>query len=178
MGDWAREVLDFWFALAPERHWSRDEALDAEVRQRFGALWREQRVRRPDSFLAAAEPALAAIILLDQFPRNMFRDSGRAFASDDLAREVALAAIDRGFDGQAERERRHFFYMPLQHSERMADQERSVALFEALGNARMLDFARRHHAVIARFGRFPHRNPLLGRESTAQELAFGLETPW
>jgi uncharacterized protein (DUF924 family) len=178
MDDWTRAVLDFWFGLPPERHWRRDAEVDAQITRRFGPLWREQRLRRPETFLSAAEATLAAIILLDQFPRNMFRGSGRAFSSDRLARSVAVAALDRALDQQVERERRHFFYMPLQHSEALADQERSLALFEALGDAQNLEFARKHHAVIARFGRFPHRNPLLGRESTAEELAFGLETPW
>jgi len=108
----------------------------------------------------------------------MFRDDPRAFATDQLARSVVNAAIARGHDRQVAPERRHFFYLPLEHSEDLADQDRSVALFERLGNEGYLRYATKHRDVIARFGRFPHRNALLGRPSTEEERAFGLEQPW
>lgn len=175
---WHDAVLAFWFGLDEERHWKVDPQIDAAISARFGALWAEQRGQPPDDFLGSAEQALAAILLFDQFPRNMFRDDIRAFATDPLARQVAAAAIDRGLDREVEAKSRHFFYLPFEHSEAIADQDRAIALFEALGNDRYLDFARKHRDVIVRFGRFPHRNALVGRQSTADEEAFGLEADW
>jgi uncharacterized protein (DUF924 family) len=175
---WQEAVLDFWFGLDPQRHWRRDAALDGEVTARFEALWREQQQQLAASFTGSAEQALAAIILFDQFPRNMFRGHRRSFATDSVARRIATAAVERGFDRQVPVDRRHFFYMPFQHSEKLADQERSLALFEALGSDYHMGFARKHHDVIARFGRFPHRNEMLGREPTEDEKAFGPEPAW
>ena len=120
----------------------------------------------------SARGCLALIVLLDQFSRNMFRGTARAFAADAKALSVACAALDRGFDQEAPAVLRSFFYLPFEHSEVLADQERSVALFEALGDADGLDYAIRHHDIIARFGRFPHRNELLGRENTPEESTF------
>ncbi len=176
--DWHWQVLGFWFGLTDEQHWRRDAELDAEIARRFEGLWQEQKGRAAEELAGSPEQALAAIILFDQFPRNMFRDDPRAFATDGLAQAVAKAAIERGYDRQIAPERRHFFYLPLEHSEELADQERCVELFERLGNDRYLEHARQHHDVIARFGRFPHRNAVLGRESSAEERAFGLEQPW
>ena len=178
MSDWTRDILDFWFGLAPERHWRVDPVLDAEIVTRFGALWEEQRHRPAGDFLASPDDALAAIILFDQFPRNMFREDARAFASDSLARAITKEALDRGYDQETAKERRHFFYLPLEHSEDLEDQDRSVALFEKLGSAEYLDYAVKHRDVIVRFGRFPHRNAVLGRASTEEEIAFGLEPAW
>ena len=178
---WADEVLAFWFGLAPERHWTKDEALDAEITDRFKELWEAEWIASKDGldqYLTSADQALGAIILFDQFPRNMFRGSGHSFATDPLARRIADAAIERGYDQELGPERRVFMYLPFEHSEALSDQDRSVALFESLGDARYLDFARKHREVIARFGRFPHRNAMLGRESTAEEQAFGLEPAW
>jgi uncharacterized protein (DUF924 family) len=175
---WTAEILDFWFGLEEQRHWRKDPALDAEIQQRFEALIGEQTGWEPETFLGAADDALAAVILFDQFPRNIYRDDARAFATDPLARRIASEAIERGYDQQVSAERRLFFYLPFEHSEEIADQDRSVALTAALGNADWAEFARKHRDVIARFGRFPHRNAALGRESTAAEIAFGLEPAW
>jgi len=178
--DWRRGLLDFWFGLPPEQHWHRDEAVDAEIARRFAAAWHEEQAHAAQHFLnGSAEDVLAAILLFDQVPRNMFRNDPRAYATDPLARAVAAAAVARGTDQAIAHGRRHFVYMPLEHSEDLADQERSVALYEQLGDETYLDFARKHRDVIARFGRFPHRNPVLGRAPLSpEEKAFEREQPW
>ena len=178
MSDWASEILSFWFALDPEQHWKQDDALDAEIENRFLDLWEEQSGRVAEDFLGSAREALAAVILFDQFPRNMFRGDARSFATDHLALKIAKAAIDKGHDERLPGEQRGFLYMPFQHSEDLDDQQRSVLLFTALGDAEMLHYARLHHDVIARFGRFPHRNATLGREPRPDEIAAGDVTPW
>ncbi len=172
------EVLAFWFGLEKARHWRRDPESDAQIANRFGRLWEERQNSGIENFLASPGKALAAVILFDQFPRNMFRDDPRAFATDPLARRIAAAALDRAHDRAVPSERRNFLYMPFQHSEDLADQLRSVALFEALGDAELLGHARSHRDTIARFGRFPHRNLLLGRVSTEEEHASGKDAPW
>lgn len=175
---WQQDILDFSFSLNQEQHWKVDPALDAACRERFFDPWEEQRSRPAADFLGSPEEALAAILLFDQMPRNMFRGDPRSFATDSLARDIAAAAVDRGFDARLTEERRIFLYLPFEHSEELADQDRSVALFEAIGNDFYTDFARKHRDVIARFGRFPHRNEVLGRPSTEEEIAFGLEPAW
>lgn len=178
MTRWQGDVLDFWFGLTPEQWWTQDGALDAKIRARFLELWEAERARPPGDFTASADEALAAIILFDQCPRNMFRDDPRAFATDPLARAIAEAALAKGFFEALPAERKTFLVQPLEHSEALADQERSVELFHRIGNPETLDFALKHRDVIARFGRFPHRNKLLGRESTDAEVEFGLTPPW
>ena len=175
---WVRDVLGFWFAQPPERWWKADEAFDEEVRRRFLTVWEEQRQRLAGDFLDAPDHALAAIILFDQFPRNMFRGHADQFATDPLALAVAKGAAERGYDDGMAAERRQFLYMPFQHSEERRDQERSLLLFAALGLPEQLRYARLHHDVIARFGRFPHRNAILGRKPRADELAAGDVVPW
>jgi uncharacterized protein (DUF924 family) len=176
---WQEAVLNFWFGLPPERHWRVDEALDRQIAERFERLWDCERSRGESArFLVSPDTALAAVILFDQFPRNMFRGTARQFATDGLARSIAEAALDRGFDTALPADRRLFLYMPFEHSEDLADQDRSVALFEVLGDPFYIGFARKHRDVIARFGRFPHRNAMLGRENTQEEQAFGLEPAW
>ena len=167
---WAGEVLAFWFdELSPDDWWGHSADLDAGIARRFGALWESEREREAADFLASAAEALAAVILFDQFPRNLFRGTARAFATDPLALAVARRAIERGFDEGMSEAQRQFLYMPFMHSEELADQERSVALFEALGDLEALAFAREHHDIVARFGRFPHRNAALGRATLPQE---------
>jgi uncharacterized protein (DUF924 family) len=175
---WQDEILAFWFGLEPEQWWKTDPELDRTIGDCFLTLWKEQREAVPESFLARAEGALPAVILFDQFPRNMFRGHAEQFSTDPLALAVAKGAIDRGFDDLVPPERRAFFYMPFEHSERIEDQKRSLLLFTALGDAHLLGYARRHHDVIARFGRFPHRNEILGRTPRAEELAAGDVVPW
>jgi uncharacterized protein (DUF924 family) len=170
--DWAAALLDFWFNQVGEEGWySHDPALDQHCIDRFAVLWSEKRTLPPESFLDRADDALAAVLLFDQLPRNMFRGQAQAFATDSIAREVARGAIALGYDIQIGGAGRLFFYMPFQHSEDLADQELSLSLFEGTGDARSLDFARQHHATIARFGRFPHRNAALGRTTLPAEAA-------
>lgn len=167
------EVLKFWFEeLAPEDWYKRDAARDAEIRKRFGSLYEKLKEAVPPDWLMSPRGFLAAIIVLDQFPRNMFRDDPRAFATDAAALELAKRAIAAGIDLKLPPVERAFVYLPFQHSEVLADQARSLELFTALGAPLNLDFARRHQDIIERFGRFPHRNAVLGRASTEQELAF------
>ena len=170
---WIAAVDRFWFEELPSEAWFRpDEAVDAMIRARFGGLYEE--LKRDGAARAAATPAgvLAAVIVLDQFPRNMFRGSPAAYATDAAALALAQRAVDAGFDRGIDPRRRQFLYLPFMHSEDPAMQARSVALCRDLGDAEALDFAERHRAIIDHFGRFPHRNAVLGRASTAAEIAF------
>jgi len=173
-----RAILDFWFALDREDWWRPGPELDARIRKRFEGLWEEQREHVPEHFLGSAEEALAATILFDQFPRNMFRGHADQYSTDHLALVIAKAAVDKGFDEQVETEERIFFYMPFQHSEDLAEQDRGVLLVTALGDANYLSYAKKHRDVIARFGRFPHRNAILGRAPRPDEIAAGNVDPF
>jgi uncharacterized protein (DUF924 family) len=175
---WTREVLDFWFAQKPETWWSADEEFDSEVRERFLEHWEEQQQRLVESFLGSPDEALAAVILFDQFPRNMFRGDARTYATDHMALAIAKAAVGQGYDETLGKDERTFLYMPYQHSEVLADQQRSLALFSALDDPELLRFAKLHHDVIERFGRFPHRNAILGRAPRPDEVAAGNVVPW
>jgi len=176
------EVLDYWFGPAPDlasrrRLWfGKDAATDAEILRRFEDLHRAALAGELDAWLAAPASALALVIALDQFPRNMYRDTARAFAADAKALASAREALAQGHDRRLLPAQRLFLYLPFEHSEDLAEQRRSVKLFAALDNeagmADAYDFALRHYCVIARFGRFPHRNASLGRASTPEELAF------
>lgn len=169
----AREVLDFWYgALTPEQWWKRDATVDAEIVLRFASLYERLADEVSKEWLASPGGRLAAIIVLDQFPRNIFRDEPRAFATDDRALEIAEQTIAAGEDTSLSQSERAILYMPYQHSEDGAVQARSVELFEALGDANQLEFAIKHKQIIDRFGRFPHRNKMLGRDSTAEEVEF------
>jgi uncharacterized protein (DUF924 family) len=174
----AQAVLDFWFAHGWDDWWKPNAAFDAEIRDRFLPLWEEERDGLPEHFLGTADDALAAIVLFDQFPRNMFRGHADQFSTDPLALAIARGAIERGYDDGMTSAQRGFLYMPFQHSEDLADQRRSLLLFTALGNDAQLNYARRHYEVIEQFGRFPHRNAVLGRKPTALEAAAGEVVPW
>jgi len=163
----AKCVLDFWFGLAPDRHFAKDEALDREIAERFGVLRDRVFADRAASWRDEPDTLLAAIILLDQFSRNLHRGNAEAFAADNLAVSLTLHAIERGWEANYSPEQRAFLYMPLMHAEDVPLQTLSIEKFEALGNANNLKFARDHAAVIARFGRFPSRNAALSRASTA-----------
>jgi len=173
---WVAELLRFWFEETPPSRWfAKDDDFDRAVRARFLAAHEAAAALDLAACLADADTALAAAIALDQLPRNMFRDTPRAFATDARARAVAEGAIAAGFDAQLPAERRQFLYLPLEHAEDAGAQARSVALFAALG-PEYVRWAEAHKAIIDRFGRFPHRNAILGRPSTPEELAF-LEEP-
>jgi uncharacterized protein (DUF924 family) len=174
----AQAVLDFWFSHGWDDWWKPNPAFDAAIRERFLPLWEVERDGLPEQFLGAGDDALAAIILFDQFPRNMFRGHADQFSTDPLALAIAKGAIERGYDDGMTSEQRGFLYMPFEHSEDLADQRRSLLLFTALGNAAQLDYARNHYEVIEQFGRFPHRNKILGRKPTALEAAAGEVVPW
>jgi len=166
------DIVNYWFdELGPARWWTRSAETDETIRERFLDLWHDWRSRTPESFLGSPDEALAGVILFDQFPRNMFRGSAEAFSTDSLALAIAKGAVDKGLDDAMTPDQRSFLYMPFQHSEVLDDQERSIALFTALGIQNSLDFAHEHHDIIARFGRFPHRNAVLGRAMRPGEEA-------
>ena len=178
MNDWRRDVLTYWFGLDPESWWRRDPSVDEAIRERFEHLWSQKRQLPVSAFLDDPLTALAAVILFDQFPRNMFRGDAEQFATDHLALAIARAAVDSGLDDKLQSKERGFLYMPFEHSESLADQKRSLQLFTALGDDYLLGFAKKHHDVIERFGRFPHRNAILGRAPRPAEVAAGGVTPW
>ncbi len=166
------EVLSFWRAAGPDKWFEADEDFDQTIRSRFLSVHTAAARGELAAFEKSAEGGLALVILLDQFPRNMFRGSARAFATDHLARAVADRAIAGGFDLAVDETMRPFFYLPFMHSELLADQDRCLRLHEALGDPEQKRFAVMHRDIIAKFGRFPHRNRALGRETTPAEQAF------
>jgi uncharacterized protein (DUF924 family) len=166
------DILSFWRAAGRDRWYRRDDPFDAEVRRRYLALWRKASAGGLSFWEASDDGALALTIVLDQFPRNMFRDDALTFSSDALARDVAARAIDRGVDTRIEPVLLEFLYMPFMHSEHLPDQLRCVELFRGTENAENLGYAEQHAEIIRRFGRFPHRNRMLGRETTPEEQAF------
>ena len=176
--DWRADVLKFWFGLDYDHWFNSEPSLDDRIKLRFLKAWAEKRQLPPDTFLADPLTALAGVILFDQFPRNMFRGDAEQFATDPLALATARGAVDRGFDDHLTPDERAFLYLPFEHSENMADQDRSVLLFTALGDPRYLKYAKLHHHIIERFGRFPHRNAILGRASRPDERAAGDVVPW
>jgi uncharacterized protein (DUF924 family) len=166
------DVLTFWRTAGPEKWFAKNDAFDAEIKGRFLPTYEAAAAGQLAEWEATPEGALALTIVLDQFPRNMFRNDARAFAADASARAVADRALARGFDRQVPARERMFFYLPLEHSENPADQERCCALFRALGDADLLRWAELHADIIRRFGRFPHRNAVLGRKTTPAERDF------
>ena len=176
--DWRAEVLRFWFGLKPEQWWSGGAELDQRIRHNFLPLWEEKRHLTVDAFLTDPLTAAAAVILFDQFPRNMFRGHADTYATDPLALAIAKGAVARGFDKELAPDERKFLYMPFQHSENLDDQNRAVSLFTELGDQHQLGYAKHHRDIVAKFGRFPHRNAVLGRQSRPEEIAAGADKPW
>lgn len=166
------DVLDFWFRAGPAAWFAKSDTFDAEIREKFGTLVDAAASGACDRWEEKPHSALALILLLDQFPRNLFRGSPRAFATDAKAREIADAVIGRGFDKAYPVPQKKFFYLPFEHSEDMADQERFIDLMMASNDEDGLNWGFRHMELIRRFGRFPHRNGVLGRETTEAEAAF------
>ena len=166
------EVIAFWRAAGPDRWFAKDESFDAECRARFLVTHEAAAAGELNEWELSPDGALALCLLLDQFPRNMFRGTRRAYRTDPVAVDVADRAIERGHDKAVDPSLRRFFYLPFMHSEELADQERSVALAEAMGDEDTLKWARHHRDIVAKFGRFPHRNAILGRAGTPEEAAF------
>jgi len=170
---WRKEVHDFWFnELSTEDWFVKNEAVDQQISKRFLALYEHVAKSEPERHVNTGLGALSAIIVLDQFPRNMFRGSPRSFATDQLALAISQAAIALKLDEGLAMNERQFLYMPYMHAEDAGAQARCVELFTSFNNENLLDFAVRHSQIIDRFGRFPHRNEILGRSSTQQEIAF------
>ncbi len=167
------EVLSFWFEQnGPKQWWTRDPRFDAEIRSRFGATHRRAVLGELHGWRDTPAGRLAEIVVLDQFSRNLYRDDARAFAADGMALALAQEAVRIGADQSVPPVQRQFFYMPYQHSESRQIHEDAMALFERLEEPEALDYERRHKAIIDRFGRYPHRNEVLGRSSTDEEIAF------
>jgi uncharacterized protein (DUF924 family) len=166
------DILAFWRGAGPDRWYTPDDAFDAEVRRRFLDLWRQAAAGDLSSWEASDDGALALVIVLDQFPRNMFRGDAMTYASDALAREVAHRAIERGVDARVDPVLRQFLHLPFMHSEHLADQLRCIELSREAGDTESLKWAEHHADIIRRFGRFPHRNGILGRATTPEEQAF------
>jgi uncharacterized protein (DUF924 family) len=165
---WVDEVLKFWFdELRPAAWFRTDPKVDAEIRCRFLGLWERFRAAPPE--VSDPKAAVAAVVVLDQFPRNLFRSQPEAYATDAQALAIARAALDQGWDRGLGEPERQFLYMPFQHSEDAADQRRSLELFSTLSIPDAARSAEEHKAIIDRFGRFPHRNAVLGRASTPAE---------
>lgn len=168
-----QDVIDFWFSeLEPKQWWSKDPQLDQQIQARFGAVHSKAKAGELFLWRDTAKGSLAEIIILDQFSRNIFRDKPEAFACDPLALALAQAAISKGFDQQLSPVARGFMYLPFMHSESQVIHQQAVKLFRLLGNDEQLDFELRHKAIIDKFGRYPHRNEILGRASTAAEIEF------
>jgi uncharacterized protein (DUF924 family) len=171
----ARQVLEFWFdpaldaAERNKRWFGKDEGFDAEIRRRFLDLYEEGAAARLDAWKGSVRECLALVILLDQFPRNMFRGEARAFAADTLARDAARALLPRA--DELSPDERLFAWLPFEHSESLDDQNLACELIAPLGEE-LLRYAERHRQIIERFGRFPHRNAILGRSSTPEEIEF------
>ncbi|MEN8171234.1 MAG: DUF924 family protein [Pseudomonadota bacterium] len=166
-------ILHFWYSERVRPLWFRSTPqFDKEIRQRFEATWQAARDGRLAHWESDADGALALVIVLDQFPLNMYRKQAQSFSTEAQAREVARRAIDRGWDSELNASGKAFLYLPFMHSENLDDQDRSIALYEAAGLKDNMRYARHHREIVRRFSRFPHRNDTLGRESTKEELAW------
>ncbi len=176
--DWRARVLKFWFGLQRDQWWNANPELDSRIRDDFLDLWSEKRQLPAASFTTDPLTALAGVILFDQFPRNMFRGHAEQFATDLLALGIAKGAVDRELDDHLPPIERNFLYLPFEHSEKLDDQNRSVLLQTATGDEEFTNAALKHREVIRKFGRFPHRNAILGRASRAAEIAAGDVFPW
>lgn len=166
------DILTFWTNAGPQKWYAAKPAFDETIRLKFEPTHHIAARGGYDDWAVTPQGALALLILLDQFPRNLYRNSAHAFATDPKARAIARMAAEKGWHAQVEPPMRQFMLLPFEHSEEIADQDYGLALAEALGDPEMIKWHRIHRDVIARFGRFPHRNPALGRTTTAEEQAF------
>jgi uncharacterized protein (DUF924 family) len=165
------DVVSFWRDAGPEKWFKKDADFDRAIQERFASLHADAAAGRKQDWAKTPEGALALILVLDQFSRNMFRGTPKAFSQDEMACAIARQAVDAGFDEKVAPELRFFMYMPFEHTEAIAEQERCVLLIHAIAPS-VLPYARDHERIIRRFGRFPHRNPILGRHTTPAEQAF------
>lgn len=167
------DILNFWYTPPMPQHWfNSSPAIDTAIRERFEHTWAEAKAGNLEAWQESAEGCLALCIVLDQFPLNMYRGEARSFSTEQQAVAVTKYAVAQGFDQQLPPERVMFLYMPLMHSEHLVDQDESVRLFTAVGLTENARFAEHHRSIVQRFGRFPHRNAALGRESTPAELEY------
>lgn len=178
VSDWRSDVLKFWFGLQPKQWWNGGPELDHRIRQKFLKLWAEKRQLPVEAFLTDALTAVAAVILFDQLPRNMFRGHADAYSTDHIALAIAKAAVGKDLDEELQKPERKLLYMPFLHSEHLDDQDRALLLFTKIGDDEQIKYARHHRDVIARFGRFPHRNAILGRTPRTDEIAAGDVSPF
>lgn len=177
--DLIKEILDFWFSEEVKPKWFRStHEFDELIRQRYEKTWGLARAGTYDYWEQEPEGALALVIILDQFPLNMFRDDARQYSTEARAREVARHSIEKGFDKDMQAAQRAFLYLPFMHSESLEDQDFAVQLYQQAGLEDNLRYAQHHRDVIQRFGRFPHRNEALGRESTEQEIEYLKKSNW
>lgn len=168
-----KEILDFWFSPEISKLWFKSTPeFDRLLAERYQGLWSQASRGELDHWSETGEGCVALVIVLDQFPLNMFRGQAKSFSSEEKSIEIARQAIQQGLDTGLSDEYRSFLYMSFMHSENIDDQEQSVSLFSALGRDGNLHFARHHRSIVERFGRFPHRNKILGRESTAEEIEY------
>ena len=173
-----QDIIDFWFAEATRKLWFHSTPeFDARLRESYLETWDQARRGDLDHWRDSADGCLALVILLDQFPLNMFRGQADSFATEAQSREVARHALAQGFDRDMPAEHKAFLYMPFMHSEQLKDQQLALRLFDQPGLESNLRFARHHHDIVARFGRFPHRNAALGRDSTPAEIEYLNSTP-
>ena len=166
------DILTFWTNAGPAKWFAAKPAFDEAIRLKFEGLHHAAARGEYDDWAVTPEGALALLIVLDQFPRNLYRKSGHAFATDPKARAIARAAVENGWHTRVDPQLRQFMLLPFQHSEDLTDQDLGLSLAESLGDAELTKWHRIHRDIIARFGRFPHRNPMLGRKTTAEEQAF------
>ncbi|MDA0782417.1 MAG: DUF924 domain-containing protein [Proteobacteria bacterium] len=168
-----QEILNFWFSdNARDKWFIKDESFDNEIKKLFLATYKKAKLDKENAFEGSPEGLLALVITLDQFPRNIFRDKKEAFAADNIALKAANDAIKKNYDKKLTNEQRKFLYMPFMHSEDIRDQRTCVALFNRIKDQQSVDYALKHKEIILRFSRFPHRNEILGRKSTDEELKF------
>ena len=167
-----QDVINFWIEAGPKKWWKKDDGFDTEILNRFGALHNKACAGELDLWAETPDGALALILMLDQFSRNLFRNSPRAFAQDAHCAALVRAQMQRGADREMHPEISHFCYLPLMHSEVLEDQEMCIAEMRRLDNKPSLKAAIEHRDIIAQFGRFPHRNAVLGRQTTPEEQAF------
>jgi len=173
MEEQASELLDYWFSEPVNRHWFKSTpAIDRDIAQRYMKLWQQAAEGELDHWLQSPRTCLALILLFDQLPLNMFRGQAKSFSTEQQAIEACLYGLEQGYDQQLKQAQQAFFYMPLMHSEQLTHQQRSVELYQQAGLTENLRFARHHCQLIEQFGRFPHRNDILGRSSTEEEVRY------